>query len=101
MLKRVVLVAALIAAWPALAQDIVGIEDCAKARDPDKKAGCLQSNVNFLHELIKKNEAAAQARQREAAARLTAAAARIEELRGEVERLKATLDQLAKKAPAR
>jgi hypothetical protein len=51
-------------ASPAAAQDIVGIEDCAQARGPDKKIGCLQSNVGYLHGLIRKNDAAAQVRRR-------------------------------------
>jgi hypothetical protein len=99
MLKRALFIAVLLTASPLQAQDIVGLEDCSKARDADKKSGCLQSNVNFLHDLIRKNDAAAQARQRDATAKLTAASARIDELRGEVERLKQTVEQLAKKAP--
>jgi hypothetical protein len=99
MLKRALLMAMLLTASPLQAQDIVGLEDCSKVRDADKKSGCLQSNVSFLHDLIRKNDAAAQTRQRDAAARLTAASARIDELRGEVERLKQTVEQLTKKQP--
>lgn len=86
------------ATLPAFAQDIVGLEDCAQARGADKKIGCLQSNVGYLHGLIKKNDAAAQARLKEEAARLAAATARIETLAAEIERLKARLDQLEKPA---
>lgn len=101
MLGRVLLAAIMIAAVPVQAQDIVGLEDCSKATGADKKIGCLQSNVQFLHELIRKNDAAAQARQRDASAKLTTAAAKLDELRGEVERLKLAVDQLTKKAPAK
>src|SRR4051812_48638900 len=52
----------LVLAAPVRAQDVVGIEDCSKTQGADRKAGCLQSNVNYLHELIRKNEAAAQTR---------------------------------------
>jgi hypothetical protein len=46
----------LVAAWvPAAAQDIAGIEDCTKAAGLDKRTGCLQSNVNFLQQLVTKN----------------------------------------------
>jgi hypothetical protein len=37
------------------AQDIAGIEDCTKTSGLDKRTGCLQSNVNFLHRLVIKN----------------------------------------------
>ena len=39
----------------ACAQDIAGIEDCTKTSGLDKRTGCLQSNVNFLHRLVIKN----------------------------------------------
>jgi uncharacterized protein YceH (UPF0502 family) len=83
-------------AAPACAQDVVGIEDCSKTQGVDRKAGCLQSNVNYLHELIRKNEAAAQTRAREPAAQLAAANARIEALRTELAQLKAAVEELRK-----
>ena len=98
MMKGTALAAMLTMAAAAQAQDIVGVEDCSKARDADKKVGCLQSNVNFLHELIRKNDAAARASLREANARLTAATTRIEELRAEIERLKTAVKKLEKPA---
>jgi hypothetical protein len=96
MLRPALLATILLAASPLQAQDIVGLEDCAQARGADKKAGCLQSNVEFLHRLIKKNDAAAQAKLREEAARLSAATARLDELRGELDRLKSALDRVEK-----
>jgi hypothetical protein len=48
------------------AQDIAGIEDCTKTSGLDKRTGCLQSNVNFLHRLVTKN--ALDARQKPDAA---------------------------------
>jgi hypothetical protein len=101
MIKRTALMLLLLAASPVLAQDIVGLEDCSKAAGPDKKAGCLQSNVAFLHDLIKKNETAAQARQRDTNLKLTAATTQVEALRGEIGALKAAVDELKKKAPAK
>jgi hypothetical protein len=92
------LVFLLVAAPSAFAQDIVGIEDCAQARGPDKKIGCLQSNVGYLHGLIRKNDAAAQARLKEETAKLAAATARLDALAAEIERLKVRLDQLEKPA---
>ena len=46
----------------ARAQDIAGIEDCTKAAGLDKRTGCLQSNVNFLQQLVTKNAAEAPSR---------------------------------------
>ena len=93
------LIVLVMTAAPALAQDIVGIEDCGKAKGADQKAGCLQSNVDYLYRLIKKNDAATQARLKDEEAKLQAAVARIDELRAEIERLKAALDKLAKPSP--
>ena len=86
---------------PGHAQDIVGLEDCSRAQGADKKLGCLQSNVQYLHGLIRKTDAAAQARAREAAAQIAAANAKAEQLAAEVARLKAALDKLEKKQPAK
>ena len=94
-------VALMITAAPALAQDIVGVEDCGKAKNIDQKAGCLQSNVDYLYRLIKKNDAAATARHKDDEAKLQAATARLDDLRAEIERLKAALDKLAKPAPSK
>jgi septal ring factor EnvC (AmiA/AmiB activator) len=84
------------AASPGCAQDIVGLEDCAKATSPDKKIGCLQSNVAYLHGLIRKAETAAQARAREDAARLAAATARIDALAAALAGLADRLGRLEK-----
>jgi hypothetical protein len=93
---RAILVAVTLAATPALAQDVVGLEDCSKARGPDKKIGCMQSNVEFLHRLIKTGDTAAVAAQ----AKLNSANVKISELQAEIDRLKAALAQLEKKLPA-
>ena len=92
MRKGLLLLALALAATPALAQDIAGLEDCAQARGPDKKIGCLQSNVEFLHKLIKTNDTAAQAK-------LAAANVKISELQAHIDRLRTALEQLEKKIP--
>ena len=66
----------------AAAQDIAGVEDCTKTTGLDKRTGCLQSNVNFLQQLVTKN--ALEARQR-----LNAATTEIAGLKAEVASLKA------------
>src|SRR6266851_6038540 len=69
------------------AQDIAGIEDCTKAAGLDKRTGCLQSNVNFLQQLVTKN--ALEARQR-----LNAANTEIVALKSEVASLKSVVTSL-------
>jgi hypothetical protein len=69
------------------AQDIAGIEDCTKTSGLDKRTGCLQSNVNFLHQLIVKN--ALDARQR-----LTAANNEIVALKSALASLQTTVNEL-------
>jgi hypothetical protein len=71
----------------ARAQDIAGIEDCTKAAGLDKRTGCLQSNVNFLQQLVTKN--AAEARQR-----LNAANNEIVALKSIVTSLQASVEEL-------
>jgi len=46
------LLAAILVVAPVQAQDIAGIEDCTKTAGLDKRTGCFQSNIEFLHRLI-------------------------------------------------
>ena len=71
----------------ARAQDIAGMEDCTKTAGLDKRTGCFQSNVNFLHQLFNKN--ALDARQR-----LNAANNEIAALKAAVASLQTTVAQL-------
>jgi hypothetical protein len=89
MFKIAVLCLGLIAVGSDLAeaQDIAGIEDCTKAAGLDKRTGCLQSNVNFLQQLMTKN--ALEARQR-----LNAANSEIAALKSVVNNLRASVEQL-------
>jgi hypothetical protein len=89
MLKIAMLCLGLIAVASDLAeaQDIAGIEDCTKAAGLDKRTGCLQSNVNFLQQLVTKN--ALEARQR-----LNAASSEIAALKSVVNNLRTSVEQL-------
>ena len=71
----------------AAAQDIAGVEDCTKTTGLDKRTGCLQSNVNFLHQLVIKN--ALDARQR-----LNAASSEVAALKNEIVALKSAVTTL-------
>ena len=57
MLKIAILCCCGIVVSPGLvqAQDIAGIEDCTKASGEQKRTGCLQSNINFLQQLVTRN----------------------------------------------
>ena len=71
----------------AQAQDIAGMEDCTKTAGLDKRTGCFQSNVDFLHQLVTKN--ALDARQR-----LNAANNEIVALKAALASLQTTVEQL-------
>jgi len=49
-----------LAALPARAQDVPGIEICTHESQLDRRTGCLQSNVEFLHQVVAKNALDAQ-----------------------------------------
>jgi hypothetical protein len=44
----------------ARAQDIPGMELCTRETKMDRRTGCLQSNVEYLHQVIRRNAADAQ-----------------------------------------
>jgi uncharacterized protein YceH (UPF0502 family) len=85
MIRSLGLAAALLCLGAAAqAQDVQGIELCTHETRMDRRTGCLQSNIEYLHQLIAKNAAAAQQK-------LTAAAAELDAMKGEVAALKAAL----------
>lgn len=77
----------LTAAMPVHAQDVPGIEICTAERDMARRTGCLQANINYLHKLIAKNNAAAQQQ-------LAAANADIAALKASMAALQASVDKL-------
>ena len=70
------------------AQDIAGVENCSAEKAMDRRTGCLQANVNYLHTVISKNAADSQQK-------LAAANAEIASLKAVVARLQTNVDQLA------
>jgi chromosome segregation ATPase len=50
----------LLLATASLAQDVPGIELCTRESRLDRRTGCLQSNVEFLQQVIAKNALDAQ-----------------------------------------
>jgi hypothetical protein len=70
-----------------LAQDVPGIEHCTAESRMDRRTSCLQSNVNYLHQLLTKTTA-------EMALKLKAAADEIAALKAALAKLQATVDAL-------
>ena len=83
----------------ARAQDIAGIEDCTKAAGLDKRTGCLQSNVNFLQQLVTKNAAEARQRLNAANNEIVALKSVVTSLQASVEELRAAQKAAADKKP--
>ena len=104
MIRTTALTLGLIFAGSALAtaQDVVGIEDCTKAAGLDKRTGCLQSNVNFLQQLITKNALEARQRLNAANTEIIALKSEVASLKSVVANLQASVEQLqaAQKAAA-
>jgi seryl-tRNA synthetase len=91
----VLLLAAAVPAAPqAVAQDVQGIELCTKESRMDRRTGCLQSNVDYLHKLIAKNAADAQQKLSAAASEISALKATVATLQAAVAAQQASLDKL-------
>jgi chromosome segregation ATPase len=88
---------------PAVAQDIAGVEDCTKTSGLDKRTGCLQSNVNFLQQLLSKTTLDVRQRLNAANGEIAALRNEIVTLKGTVASLQASVQQLqaAQKEPAK
>ena len=93
---------------PARAQDVPGIELCTREQRMDRRTGCLQSNIEYLQQLIAKNSLDAQQRlaaaNREIAAQkdqLAAASKEIAALKDALADLKSRADQAPAAVAAR
>ena len=101
------LAAAVPAAHQAVAQDVQGIEICTKESRMDRRTGCLQSNVEYLQQLLTRNALDIQQKlvvaNREIAVQKEAAAAAIREiamLRDTVADLKGRIERAQQPKPA-
>ena len=91
------------AAPPALAQDVPGIELCTRERQMDRRTGRLQSNVEYLQQLISKNSLDAQQRLAAANREIAAQKDQLAAANKEIAALKDALAELktrADEAPA-
>ena len=86
---------------PAAAQDVPGIEICTREIRLDRRVGCLQSNVEFLQQLIAKNARDTQQKLNAATREISAlkellavATANMVELRQQLAGVQTRMDQL-------
>ena len=75
----------------ARAQDVPGIELCTRETGIERRTGCLQSNVEYLHGLITKNAADTQQKLKAAAGEIGALKAEIAALKGQIAAINAAL----------
>jgi len=90
----------------AVAQDVPGIEICTRESRLDRRTGCLQSNVEFLQQVVAKNALDAQqkltAANRDIAAlreQLAGANRDVAALKDALAAVQAHIEQLAKASP--
>jgi septal ring factor EnvC (AmiA/AmiB activator) len=81
------LAAAFAIAAPAAAQDIRGLEVCTAEKTMERRTGCLQSNVEFLHQALDKQA-------RETRIKFDAANRDVAAQKAEIAALKAALAKL-------
>jgi hypothetical protein len=84
---------------PAAAQDVPGIEICTRESQLDRRVSCLQSNVEFLQQLISKSTRETQQKLNSAAReietlKLLVATANMAELRERLADMQAKIEQL-------
>jgi len=83
---------------PATAQDIRGIEACMSEKQIERRTGCLQANVEFLHQSLTRLAREMQDKIGAATRDLAAARAEIAELRSAMAKMNGELAQLKAKA---
>ncbi|MGB7856451.1 MAG: hypothetical protein WBL48_11205 [Pseudolabrys sp.] len=83
---------------PAAAQDIRGIEKCTAEAQMDRRTGCLQANVEFLHQALVKLERDTREKINALTRDLAAGRAEIAALKSTVAKLDGEVAQLRAKA---
>ncbi len=85
---------------PAAAQDIRGLEKCTAETQMDRRTGCLQANVEFLHQAMTKLQRETREKLISAARDAAADRAEIAALKSTVAKLTSELAQLKAKETA-
>jgi len=85
---------------PAGAQDIRGVEKCTAEAQMDRRTGCLQANIEFLHQTMTKLQHETREKLASAARDAAADRAEIAALKSTVAKLTSELAQLKAKEAA-
>src|SRR4029079_7918875 len=96
MLRAAILLSLFLLCDAAKAQDIPGIELCTRETKMDRRTGCLQSNVEYLHQLVRKNAAESQQKLAAANNEITALKAVLVGLQATMARLQTAQEKLEK-----
>ena len=96
-LKLLCLGGVLLAAVPASAQDIRGLEVCTAEKQMDRRTSCLQANIEFLQQTLNKLTHDTQDKLAATDRDLSAAQAEIAALKATVEKLNGELAQIKTK----
>jgi hypothetical protein len=91
------LILATVVVSPAAAQDIRGVEKCTAEAQMERRTGCLQANVEFLHQALIKLERDAREKINALTRDLAASRTEIAALKSTVARLDGELAQLKAK----
>lgn len=83
---------------PAAAQDIRGVEKCTAEAQMERRTGCLQANVEFLHQALAKLERDTREKINALTRDLAASRAEIAALKSTVTKLDSELARLRPKA---
>jgi hypothetical protein len=83
---------------PATAQDIRGLEKCTAETPMDRRTGCLQANVEFLHQALAKLERDTREKVNALTRDLAASRAEIATLKSTLAKLDSEVVQLRAKA---
>ena len=97
--RLLTLLAGLVIAVPAMAQDIRGLEICTAEKAMERRTSCLQSNVEFLQQTLTKQTREMQAKLVEANREIATHKAELAALKTALAKLQQDLADLKKVKP--
>jgi hypothetical protein len=96
MIRATILFGVLLVCNPAGAQDVPGLETCTRESKMERRTGCLQSNVEFLHQLIRKSTLESQQKLAAASNEIATLKSTIAELQAAIVKLQAQNPEMPK-----
>lgn len=97
--RALALLLTLLAASPAFAQDIRGLEVCSAEKDMARRTGCLQANTELLQQLLTKETRRAQAAEAASAKDVAALKADVAALKTALAKAESEIADLKKAKP--